>query len=126
MPEHDPNRTDRLGAYRHARAAEQGTHEEAARVVERWNAALAAGRGALWSPTIHCAVIAGMPWLDVHCPGCRTSRSTSEDRPPSARQRRKPRAGAPVLVVSGLGADARDHRVACVAPAVLPIEAQWP
>jgi hypothetical protein len=33
------------------------------RVVERWNAALAAGRGALWSPTIRAALIAGMPWL---------------------------------------------------------------
>ena len=44
-------------------------------VVERWNAALAAGRGALWSPTIRCAVIAGTPWLEVYCPGCRTSRA---------------------------------------------------
>jgi hypothetical protein len=51
------------------------SRDEAVRVVERWNAALAAGRGALWSPTIRCAVIAGMPWLDVHCPGCRSSRA---------------------------------------------------
>jgi hypothetical protein len=28
----------------------------------RWDAALAVGRGALWSPTIRCAVIADMPW----------------------------------------------------------------
>jgi hypothetical protein len=31
--------------------------------------------GALWSPTIRCAVIARTPWLDVFCPGCRTSRA---------------------------------------------------
>src|SRR5271168_2361816 len=29
----------------------------------------------LWSPTIRAALIAGMPWLDVHCPGCGTSRA---------------------------------------------------
>jgi hypothetical protein len=75
MPEHDPTRTDRLAAYQRARSAEQVSRDEAVRVVERWNAALAAGRGALWSPTIRCAVIAGMPWLDVHCPGCRSSRA---------------------------------------------------
>jgi hypothetical protein len=75
MPEHDPTRTDRLAACQRARAAEQVSRDEAVRVVERWNAALAAGRGALWSPTIRCAVIAGMPWLDVHCPGCRSSRA---------------------------------------------------
>jgi hypothetical protein len=71
MPDHDPTRTDRLAAYQRAHAAEQVSRDEAMRVVERWNAALAAGRGALWSPTIRCAVIAGMPWLDVHCPGRR-------------------------------------------------------
>src|SRR6266478_4829506 len=40
-------------------------------VVERWNAE----QSALWSPTIRCAVVAGTPWLDVYCPGCRTSRA---------------------------------------------------
>jgi hypothetical protein len=49
------------------------THVEA--LDKRWNAALAAGRGALWSPTIRCAVIAGTPWLEVYRPGCRTSRA---------------------------------------------------
>jgi hypothetical protein len=58
-----------------ARAAKKAAHDDAVAVVERWNAALAAGRGALWSPTIRCAVTAGMPWLDVYCPGCRTSRA---------------------------------------------------
>src|SRR5271166_29687 len=29
----------------------------------------------LWSPTIRAALIAGTPWLDVHCPGCGTSRA---------------------------------------------------
>src|SRR5215471_18261160 len=75
MPEHDPTRTDRLALYMRARAAEKAARDEAVRVVERWNAALAAGRGALWSPTIRCAVMAGMPWLDVYCSGCRTSRA---------------------------------------------------
>lgn len=74
MPDHDPTRTDRLALYMRARAAEQAAHDDAARVVERWNAAIAVGEGVLWSPTIRCTVIAGMPWLTVHCPGCRTSR----------------------------------------------------
>jgi hypothetical protein len=55
--------------------ANKAAHDEVVRVVERWNAALAAGRGALWSPTIRCALIAGTPWLDVHCPSCGTSRT---------------------------------------------------
>src|ERR1700730_17449772 len=75
MPEHDPTRTDRLALYMRARAAEKAARDEAVAVVERWNAALAAGRGALWSPTIRAALLAGTPWLDVHCPGCRTSRA---------------------------------------------------
>jgi hypothetical protein len=44
-------------------------------VVERWNKAIASGRDIWWSPTIRAAIVAGMPWADVHCPGCRTSRS---------------------------------------------------
>ena len=44
---------------------------EAVHVVERWNAE----RSVLWSPTIRCAAVAGTPWLDVYCPGCRTSRA---------------------------------------------------
>jgi hypothetical protein len=75
MPEHDPTRTDRLALYMRANADKQAAHDEAVRVVERWNTALAAGRGALWSPTIRAAVTAGTPWLDVYCPGCRTSRA---------------------------------------------------
>ena len=56
------------------RGEAEATRAEALAVVERWNTALAAGRGALWSPTIRAAVTAGMPWLDVYCPGCRTTR----------------------------------------------------
>jgi hypothetical protein len=87
MPEHDPTRTDRLALYMRARAAEKAGRDEAVAVVERWNAALTSGRGALWSPTIRCALLAGMPWLDVHCPGCGTSRAIdvrSIDRHPLA------------------------------------------
>jgi len=73
MPEHDPPRTERLALYMRERAAEEAAREEAARVVERWNAVAAAGKGALWSPTISTAILANMPWLDVFCPGCRTS-----------------------------------------------------
>ncbi len=29
----------------------------------------------LWSATIRCAITAGTPWLDIYCPGCRTSRA---------------------------------------------------
>ena len=75
MPEHDPTRTDRLALYMRANAAEQAAHDDAVRVVDRWNGALASGRAALWSPTIRCAVLAGTPWLDVYCPGCKTSRA---------------------------------------------------
>jgi len=86
---------------------------EALAVVERWNAALAAERGALWSPMIRCAINAGAPWLDVHCPGCRTSRRstfaplTAIRLPLSEASYR-----AAVLVVSGISADAQDRRCA--------------
>jgi hypothetical protein len=79
MPEqHDPSRGPSVAELRQKRAAEEAVHEaeraahEAALcVVERWNAE----RSPLWSPTIRCAVVAGTPWLDVYCPGCRTSRA---------------------------------------------------
>src|SRR5260221_10491333 len=54
-----------------AHAAEETTRKAALSIVERWNAE----RSVLWSPTIRCAITAGTPWLDVYCPGCRTSRA---------------------------------------------------
>jgi hypothetical protein len=75
MPEHDPPRTERLALYMRERAAEKAARDEATRVVEQWNSSLAAGQGTMWSPTIRAAILAGMPWLDVYCPGCRTSRA---------------------------------------------------
>ena len=75
MPEHDSSHKDRLAAIIRASAADKAARDEAMRLVERWNAALAAGQGTLWSPTIRAAVVAGMPWLDVNCPGCGTSRA---------------------------------------------------
>src|SRR6267143_6724434 len=79
MPElPDRNRGPRVAELMEKRAVEEAAHEaeraaqEAAqRVVERWNAE----RSPLWSPTIRCAITAGTPWLDVYCPGCRTSRA---------------------------------------------------
>jgi hypothetical protein len=58
-----------------ALAADRAARDEAARVVDRWNRAVAACRDMWWSPTIRAAIVAGMPWLDVYCPGCRTTRS---------------------------------------------------
>jgi hypothetical protein len=54
-----------------AHTADRAAHEAALRVIERWNTE----RSVLWLPTIRCAVVAGTPWLDVYCPGCRTSRA---------------------------------------------------
>src|ERR1700719_4520042 len=65
MPDHDPTRADRLALFMHARAAETAAHDEAVRVVERWNQAPAAGRGALSSPMIRCALTAGAPWFEL-------------------------------------------------------------
>jgi hypothetical protein len=45
--------------------AEKAARDEALAVIERWNGELASGTGAR----------AGMPWLDVFCRGCRTSRA---------------------------------------------------
>jgi hypothetical protein len=53
------------------READHAAREAALGVVERWNAE----RSPLWSPTIRCALTAGTTWLDVYCPGCRTSRA---------------------------------------------------
>src|SRR5262249_19247201 len=75
MPEHDPTRTDRMALYMRTRAAEKAAREEAARVVEQWNASLAAGQGTMWAPTLRAAIPPGSPGLDIYCPGCRTSRA---------------------------------------------------
>jgi hypothetical protein len=56
-------------------AADVAARDEARRVVDRWNRAIAAGRDIWWSPTMRAAIVAGTPWLDVYCPGCRTSRA---------------------------------------------------
>jgi hypothetical protein len=54
------------------RAEAEAARAEARRVVEQ---DLAAGSDMWWSPTIRAALVAGMPWLDVHCPGCGTIRA---------------------------------------------------
>jgi hypothetical protein len=53
--------------------ADAAARAEAKAVVERWNGQLVTRGDMLWSPTIRAALIAGMPWLDVYCPGCGTS-----------------------------------------------------
>src|ERR1700674_2728736 len=64
-----------LAAYLRSHAADQAARDDAMRVIERWNRAIASGRDIWWSPTIRAAIVAGMPWLDVYCPSCRTSRA---------------------------------------------------
>src|SRR5215467_8952078 len=79
MPDDHPYRKNlSVAEIRQRRAAGEAVHQAetaarkgALRVVERWNAE----RSVLWSPTIRCAITAGTPWLDIHCPGCRTSRA---------------------------------------------------
>jgi hypothetical protein len=75
MPEHDPPRSERLVLYMREHAIEKAARDEAVRVVEQWNTVIAAGQGTMWSPTIRAAILAGMPWLDVYCPGGCTSRT---------------------------------------------------
>jgi hypothetical protein len=105
----------RMRAEREKRqAAEKAARKEALQIVERWNDALAAGRGELWSPTIRAAVLAGMPWLDVYCPGCGTGRALdirTLDRH-AAGVGGQPRVGPAVLLVSRIGADACPERAA--------------
>jgi hypothetical protein len=59
----------RLMTLRHA--MDRVTLAEARNLVEAWNAKLAEGSKPQFSPTIGCALNAGMPWLRLHCPGCR-------------------------------------------------------
>jgi len=70
------------------RARTEAARVEARAVIERWNAALAAGKGTLWSPTIRAAVLADMPWLDVHCPGCGPAGRSTFARSTGTRSRR--------------------------------------
>jgi hypothetical protein len=52
-------------------AADRAARDEAARVTERWNTAIAAGHDVWWSPT-RAALVAGVPYADVFCPGAST------------------------------------------------------
>src|SRR6266446_2518067 len=84
MPEDHPYRKNpSVADLRRERAADEAAklrdriaRHAALRVIERWNAERRTSRSSpLWSPTIRCAVVAGTPWVDVYCPGCRTSRA---------------------------------------------------
>jgi hypothetical protein len=92
--------------YLRTSAADEAAREEARRVIERWNQALAAWRGMLWSPTIRAAPVAAMPWMDVYCAGCCTCRAIdirTIDRHPLAS------VGSLVLGLR-CGVNASDHR----------------
>jgi hypothetical protein len=97
-----------IGIKAKRQVADAAARAEAKAVIERWNEQLSARRDILWSPTIRAALIAGTPWLDVHESGNRPA----EGRSSPARVGRHPRAGAAVLVVPGIGADAEDPRAA--------------
>jgi hypothetical protein len=62
-----------IGTSAKRQVADDAARAEAKAVVERWNGQLVTRGDMLWSPTIRAALIAGMPWLDVYCPGCGTS-----------------------------------------------------
>jgi hypothetical protein len=51
-----------IAAYLRREAADKAARDEAVRVVERWNVAIAVGRDALWSPTIRAALLADIHW----------------------------------------------------------------
>jgi hypothetical protein len=46
-----------IAAFVRAYAADKAARDEATRVVELWNADLAAGRDIWWSPTIRAAIV---------------------------------------------------------------------
>ena len=69
MGKGDRNDTIRLQSMR--AALDRATLTEALNLVEAWNAKLVEGAAPQFSPTIGCAINAGMPWLRLHCPGCR-------------------------------------------------------
>jgi hypothetical protein len=56
-------------------ADDRATRADSKAVVDRWNEQLAGGRDMLWSPTLRAALLSDMPWLDIFCPGCGTSRA---------------------------------------------------
>lgn len=59
----------RAAEERNARIAAQN-RAEAARTVALYNAQLAGGGEVCWTPLLSAALLAGHPWLQVHCPGC--------------------------------------------------------
>jgi len=68
MGKGDRNDTIRLQSMR--AALDRATLTEALNLIEAWNFKLAEGSTPQFSPTIGCAINAGMPWLRLHCPGC--------------------------------------------------------
>ena len=64
-----------LAAFVRTYAANKVTRDGAACVVQSWNDAIARGADIWWPPTIRAAAVAGTPWLEIHSPGCSTSRA---------------------------------------------------
>lgn len=61
-------RSDAFNAALISSTEEVARRKEAAAIVDRWNAQLAAAQ---FSPTIGAAIRAGKSWLRLFCPGCR-------------------------------------------------------
>jgi hypothetical protein len=68
------DRIPRIRAKRLTAAEAKAATEAAVRCVEDWNRLLGEGGPVWWSPSIRAALVAGYHWLEVYCPGCRTSR----------------------------------------------------
>ena len=64
------DRNDRIKLMAHGGSGRAAERAKAVRIVEAWNAELAAERVPLFSPTIDAALLAGRPWLRLYCPGC--------------------------------------------------------
>ena len=81
------DRIPRMRARMLAQAVDEAARADAVRIIEDWNRRIIEGRPMWSSPSLRAAMVAGYPWLDVWCPGCRTSRAIdirAIDRHPEA------------------------------------------
>jgi hypothetical protein len=97
--------------------ADKAARLEAELVIDRWNRRLATGCDMLWSPTIRAALIRRNALAGRLLSGLRDQPGdrSADCRPPSAGLGRHAGAGATVLLVSGLGANAKASGAVCPA-----------